>query len=176
VAATNKDLEAMAKEGAFKFDLLQRLNVLPLQLAPLRERTEDIPLLVEHFCRKLSPTNSLCFTDDALSVLTRYPWPGNVRELQNIVAYVLAMSENAEIDVADLPPKIRDAATPVKQQNNNDKTRNFYDRVAEFEKQILAEEYDRLNGNVSRMALELGMDRSHLYTKLKEHELRIKKT
>jgi DNA-binding NtrC family response regulator len=164
VAATNLDLEAMCRDGRFKADLLQRLNVLPLEIPPLRERAQDIPLLVEHFLAQHG-TSGLRFTEDALGALASYAWPGNVRELGNMISYVAAMVDGPEIDVADLPPKFRD----ITRSNDGD----FYSRVAAFEKELLSREFTGAEGNVSRMALKIGMDRSHLYTKLKEHGVHI---
>jgi DNA-binding NtrC family response regulator len=162
VCATNKDLEAMARAGTFKDDLLQRLNVLPVQLVPLRERREDIPLLVEHFLSR--ERSKLVFTPEAVETLKAFPWPGNIRELGNVVSYLVAMTDGNEVDVADLPPKFRDASRPTATDGGG-----FYDRVSGFEKTLLAQEYARCDGNVSRLALQLGMDRSHLHSKLKEY-------
>jgi DNA-binding NtrC family response regulator len=172
ICATNKNLEEMAAKGAFKDDLLQRLNVVPLIIPPLRDRKEDIPLLVEHFCKKQGAEN-LKFTKEALGILENYSWPGNVRELSNLVAYVVTMVEGTEIDAADLPPKLRDASQKHLQgkKSENSSEFTFYDRVAAFEKEILSSEYLKLEGNVTRLALNLGMDRSHLYTKLKEYRI-----
>ncbi len=167
IAATNLDLEAAAREGRFKPDLLQRLNVLPIALAPLRSRAEDVPALLAHF----APT--LEFTEDAVSALRGYAWPGNVRELGNLCSQLLATAESDEIDLADLPPRIRDAAGPPT-RGKTAESADFYSRVGAFEKELLAREYKRVDGNVSRLALELGMDRSHLYTKLREHGLHAK--
>ncbi|MDR3605745.1 MAG: sigma-54 dependent transcriptional regulator [Oligoflexia bacterium] len=176
VCASNKDLEEMSKKGLFKDDLLQRLNVLPLSIPPLRERAEDIPLLVEHFKR-----SEFVFAQSALDALKAYPWPGNVRELINVIAYVTTMAEENEIEEADLPPKIRDSAekrTAAGAQAEPDTEsptsheESFYEQVARFERKILTQAYAQNAGNVSRMALRLGMDRSHLYTKLREHKIR----
>jgi DNA-binding NtrC family response regulator len=173
VCATNRDLEEMVRKGEFKDDLLQRLNVLPINLSPLRERTEDIPLLVEHFlARQNGFRPGLHLTDEAVLALKAYPWPGNIRELSNMIAYVATMAEKNEVDVADLPPKFRDyrpGAGNLQSANGDSGTGSFYDRVAKVEKEILTTEYARHEGNISRLALTLGMDRSHLYTKLKEH-------
>ncbi|MCM2322814.1 MAG: sigma-54 dependent transcriptional regulator [Oligoflexia bacterium] len=176
ICATNKDLEAMCRAGTFKDDLLQRLNVLPLELPPLRDRQEDVPLLAEHFLRRQGATaEKVKFTDDAIAVLQRYAWPGNVRELCNVVAYVTTMTEGPEIDVADLPPRIREhrpapgALTAESGASSSDNSDGFYEVVAEFEKQLLVRELTRFEGNVSRLALALKMDRSHLYTKLRQY-------
>lgn len=165
ICATNRDLEEMTRKGEFKDDLLQRLNVLPIQIPPLRERASDIPLLADHFLQR--QPRPLRFTDAAMELLQTYRWPGNVRELGNVIAYVSAMCDESEVDVADLPPKIRDRNRPP--SSTASAAGGFYDRVAAFERELLADEYAKMDRNVSRMAIALGMDRSHLYTKLKEH-------
>ena len=172
VCATNKNLELMVKQGTFKDDLLQRLSVIPLEIPPLRDRPEDIPLLVEHLIGKQTGQNErFRFSPDALNCLQQYSWPGNVRELGNLVAYLIAMTDGIEIDLPDLPPKIRDAAKKSRTVSEHSPGSGFYDRVAKFEKELLGAEYSVHGGNVSRMALALGMDRSHLYAKLKEHKI-----
>jgi two-component system nitrogen regulation response regulator NtrX len=182
ICATNRNLEEMVKKGEFKEDLLQRLNVLPVELCPLRERTEDIPLLVEHFLSRQNGFRpGLRFTDEALDVLRGYPWPGNIRELSNMIAYVATMAENNEVEIADLPPKFRNhpRGTPnsalSEGTESGSSATSFYDRIAKVEKEILSAEYARHDGNISRLAMALGMDRSHLYTKLKEHKIHITK-
>ncbi len=176
ICATNKNLDELAQKGLFKDDLLQRINVIPIELPPLRERKEDIPLLLQHFVQKNRA--EIEFTEEAIALLQAYSWPGNVRELGNVVAYTLAMCASPEIDISDLPPKIREASkNSNKTQPTSGQTQgeSFYDRVASFERQILAEGYEQNEGNISRLALALGMDRSHLYTKLKEHGLHPRK-
>lgn len=179
VAATNLDLEALSKEGKFKFDLYQRLNVIPVTLPPLRERTDDIPALLDHFLSleraQTTDGEPLRFTSDAILILKAYTWPGNVRELANLVAYLAVMTEGPEIDVSDLPPKLRDAAlssakkTGASGVSEAPVSQRFYDQVAQFESEILKQAYQQHASNLSQMALSLGMDRSHLYAKLREY-------
>jgi DNA-binding NtrC family response regulator len=169
VCATNRDLEAMARAGQFKDDLLQRLNVLPVSLPPLRERAADIPALAAHFAAQERGTEAPRFTPEALSAFHAYDWPGNIRELCNTVAYLLTMAETNEIDLADLPPRIRDRAARLAPTASPRSGGTFYAQVGEFERGILSRAYSEHEGNVSRMALALGMDRSHLHHKLKEH-------
>ena len=189
ISATNRDLDEMVRKGEFKEDLLQRLNVLPIELPPLRARKEDIPLLVQHFCKQQARGRNVSLENDALERLIEYPWPGNVRELGNVIAYVLTMADSDLIGLADLPPKVRElrarsgqpsaplstasqAAAPQSTEpppQSEGETTSFYDRVAQFEKEVLSVEYKRMGGNISKLALQLGMDRSHLHTKLKEY-------
>jgi two-component system nitrogen regulation response regulator NtrX len=159
----------MAHAGQFKDDLLQRLNVLPLSIPPLRDRKSDIPLLVEHF-----KPQSMTFTKPTLEALSNYAWPGNIRELSNVIAYVTTMAEGVEIQPSDLPPKIRGASQgraaeldPLSTPSAT--TGSFYDKIAIFERQLLSRAYEDCGGNISRMAQTLEMDRSHLYSKLREH-------
>lgn len=167
VCATNRDLEKLISEGKFLDDLIQRLNVIPIFIPPLRERQEDIELLLNHFVQKnATPDRCLTFTPRAIETLRRYNWSGNVRELSNLIAYLYAMVDEPVIDVVDLPSKIRDVERPFIEATQ---TPSFHNRMNEAEKKILSEEYSQSEGNVSKMALALQVDRSHLFTRLKQH-------
>jgi DNA-binding NtrC family response regulator len=174
ICATNMDLEKQVKEGLFKFDLLQRLNVIPLEVAPLRERAEDIPLLVRHFTRHFPQScaqkqtlkrTGLKFTDEALQALQNYSWPGNVRELESLVTYLSMMVDESVVTATDLPSRIREERVSHLPTNRC----SFYERVAQFETTLLSEEYSKHEGNISHLATALKMDRSHLYSKLKSY-------
>ncbi len=176
VCATNRDLEIMIRGGEFKDDLYQRLNVLPIHLPPLRERREDIPLLLNHFAERQShgPDDRLEFSEAAIEVLSHHTWAGNIRELQNLVAYLATMADSTLIEPEDLPPKIRDNARPRSgaasaAASGNPESGDFYTQVGRFEGELLTREYAAVSGNVSKLAVRLGMDRSHLYSKLREH-------
>lgn len=161
IAATNRSLENLAARGEFLPDLIQRLNVLPITLPPLRERREDIPGLVTFFLQE--KTGGLVrMTDEALEALSHYEWPGNVRELAALIDYSLALTDDSAIDLADLHPKILN--TTGKRSASG---ANFFEEVAIFETDLLRKSYLRLEGNISKMALALGIDRSHLHSKLK---------
>jgi two-component system, NtrC family, nitrogen regulation response regulator NtrX len=165
VCATNRNLEEMCKQGLFKDDLWQRLNVLPIELIPLRGRAEDIPLLVGHFLKK--QPRQLRFANEVIDVLRAYAWPGNIRELVNLVAYVATMTDGDVVELSDLPPKFRDirvsgSAAPASGAG-------FYEKVSSFERELLTTEYAKAEKNITQLALRLGMDRSHLYSKLKEY-------
>ena len=167
VCASNKNLEAMVREGKLKEDLYQRLSVLPISLPPLRERITDIPELLEHFSSVHSVNDRhLQFSKDAIDVLCGFSWPGNVRELSNLVAYLYAMKEDDDVDVVDLPAKIKMSSRDLSLASTQ---KTFYERMSDFERRLLTEEFEACAGNVSRMAQRLGIDRSHLYTKLKAH-------
>lgn len=178
ICATNQDLEALIKEGKFKEDLYQRLNVLQINLPPLRERLEDIPMLLEHFAKTHQNGMPLLhFLPETIAQIQKYPFTGNIRELSNLVMYLYTMAEGTEISPLDLPPKFqaaRDSAGPAVTAADAG-IRNFYEAVEAFEKSFLAKEYQRLEGNVSKMSLELGMDRSYLHSKLKNYGIHVAK-
>jgi DNA-binding NtrC family response regulator len=182
IAATNRDLEKMISEGAFKDDLYQRLNVLQIHLPPLRDRPEDLPELLEHFSRSHAEgATPLRFLPETLRLIARYPFPGNVRELSNLVLYLYTMCESSEVSPLDLPPKYR--LDPASSRGERPRVRvsagpedpdpllepDFYRAVELFERNYLRHHYERLRSNVSRMAQELGMDRSYLHNKLKSY-------
>ncbi len=108
IAATNADLELEVSEGRFRTDLFYRLNVIPVKLPPLRHRRDDIPLLVDHFLKKLGERSGAVKTlsKDAMDVLLKYDWPGNVRELENVIERAVILSDDNLIDIADLPEKV----------------------------------------------------------------------
>ena len=176
ICATNRDLEKMIQAGDFKDDLYQRLAVLPIHVPALRERTSDIPLLLAHFAKKTAGNQPpLEFSESTIELLMHYSWPGNIRELSNLVAYLRTMTDAQMVEPEDLPPKIRDQASALLKRPteaaSDEKAVNFYEAVATFEKDFLLREQNQTQGNVSRMAMRLGMDRSHLYSKLREHGL-----
>ncbi len=107
LAATNRDLETEIEEGRFREDLYYRLAVVPIHMPSLRERPEDVPLLVAHFLKKLAPGKSIRVTPEAVEALQRYPWKGNVRELENTVERLLVLRDSDTIELEDLPEKIR---------------------------------------------------------------------
>ena len=173
ICATNQNLEELVKQGKFKEDLYQRLCVLQIDAIPLRDRTEDLQPLLEHFSDKLKNTeNQLVFLPETIETLKRYSWPGNVRELYNLVLYLYTMMDGAEVSPLDLHPKILKEVRPAPHgstQSDSSGQTNFYAAVEEFEKKLLGEHYLRNEGNVSKMALTLSMDRSYLYAKLKNY-------
>jgi len=116
IAATNRDLERMAHSGSFREDLFYRLNVVPINLPPLRERKEDIPDLVGHFLEQFNrdfKKNTSRVTDEAMACLLRHDWPGNVRELRNVIERVMILEDREEVEVTDLPEELVQRAGPV---------------------------------------------------------------
>jgi transcriptional regulator with PAS, ATPase and Fis domain len=108
IAATNRDLEALMREGAFRQDLFYRLNVVPIFLPPLRERPEDIPALIEHFSRRFHPEGPVNFSAEARQALLDYEWPGNIRELENAIEHALVLGNPDDIQLEDLPVSLQD--------------------------------------------------------------------
>jgi DNA-binding NtrC family response regulator len=133
-------------------------------------------LLLAHFAKKTAGNQlPLEFSESTIELLMHYSWPGNIRELSNLVAYLRTMTDAQTVEPEDLPPKIRDQASALLKRPteaaSDEKAVNFYEAVATFEKDFLLREQNQTQGNVSRMAMRLGMDRSHLYSKLREHGL-----
>ncbi len=162
IAATNKDLLVLVKKGKFREDLYYRLNVITIDLPPLRERGDDILLLINHFlpifAKELDrPTPR--FSDKALRVLKDYYWPGNVRELENVIQRLVVMNEGNTIDAPDLPPLMR--FSPV-QKAGLDRT------MAEVEAEHIENVLASVNGNKTQAAKILGLDRKTLRQKLQK--------
>lgn len=155
IAATSRDLAVEMRERRFREDLYYRINVARIEIPPLRERPEDIALLVGHFVARYAremgkPSAEL---DPAVSeVLSRYRWPGNVRELQNVVKRTLAMSPRTVIALDDLPDEIVIQADDQTEENHGRFFQLRAQRVAAFEKEYLAELLQRCCGDVSRAA------------------------
>ena len=165
LAATNKRLELEIERGSFRADLFYRLNVIPFEVPPLRERLEDIPSLVEHFNQKFSAAyrkEPKRFDPEALDALQHYAWPGNVRELRNTVERVVIMHAKTKVGLQDLPPLGGEEppAAPFRFSSFK-KASEAHQR--EFIKRKLAE----AEGNVSRAAELMEMDRSHLYRRMR---------
>jgi DNA-binding NtrC family response regulator len=161
VAATNKDLLALVKKGAFREDLYYRLNVITITLPPLRERGDDILLLARAFAEKYAREAGRPaprFSDNALEVLRNYYWPGNVRELENVVQRLVVMSEGERIEVPDLPSLMRFSALT---------DTGLHRTLAEVEAEHIRNVLASVAGNKTRAAEILGIDRKTLREKLK---------
>ncbi len=167
IAATNKDLEEEIGRGNFREDLYFRLNVVPIHSPSLRERHEDIPLLIEHFIAYFSEENNYrrkTFSAEALQLLRDHPWKGNVRELRNLVERLLIMCRNDPITPRDLPDYIsRSAAEDESPLLQLGKWKEF---KARSEKAFLEKKLEEFSFNVARTAREIGLPRSNLYQKI----------
>ncbi|HKA24414.1 MAG TPA: sigma-54 dependent transcriptional regulator [Candidatus Eisenbacteria bacterium] len=174
IAATHRDLAQLVQDGKFREDLYHRLNVVPVFLPPLRERAEDIPLLVSHFAKRFAgelgkPEPRLL--PETEQRLRAYPWPGNVRELRNVVERILLLEEDDTIRVEHLPPEI---LAPGSGASAAPEMALRGDRVlplSEIERQAILLALERTGGNKTRAASQLGISRQTLRTKLKEYAL-----
>lgn len=162
LAATNKDLFGLVKAGLFRADLYYRLNIINIDIPPLRDREEDILLLIRYFTARFAQEVKKPepqFSDNAIEVLKNYNWPGNVRELENVIQRLVIMNEEAVIDVPDLPALMRSSTT-----RRHDLNRTLAEVEAEHIRFVLA----GVNGNKTQAAKILGIDRKTLREKLKE--------
>jgi transcriptional regulator with GAF, ATPase, and Fis domain len=163
VTATNEDLERAVKEGRFREDLYYRIHVVPLFVPPLRERADDIPLLVEYFVNLHCVTNRIPpmrVDEDAMQALKHYPWPGNVRELENVIQRVVVMTEGDLITVASLPRDIREASPQLSSQKPRlpPSGIDLEKEVATFEKQWIELAMSQAHGVKAHAARLLGLN------------------
>ncbi len=170
VAATNRDLEHAIKQGTFREDLFFRINVVGIELPPLRSRGNDVLLLAQFFLNQFAtklgqPVRKL--KPEAATALLAHDWPGNVRELQNVIERAITISEGDELGLAELPEKLRRATPPRVDLENDTPILS----LAEVERRHLLTVLDRVNGNKRKASALLGLDRSTLYRKLKEFGL-----
>ena len=170
IAASNRDLHALIRDGRFREDLFYRLSVIPIEVPPLRARTEDIPLLVDHFIRVFSSENGKrikVLSGEALAYFVAYDWPGNVRELRNMVERLVIMAPRDVIDADDLPAPLR----PKVGWSDAGETRERTLREARdgFERAYILAELRANDWNMTRTAERLGIERSHLYRKIKAY-------
>ncbi len=169
IAATNADLERAVQEDNFRADLYYRLNVIPIVIPPLRHRRDDIPLLVEHFLEKVSAKtgNQASITKEALSLLLEYEFPGNVRELENIIERAVILHEGEQVDVEDLPDKVR-SRTSSRRGLNIDKAQMT---LEELEKEYLISVLEETNWQKKKASAILGINASTLYRKIQRYGL-----
>src|SRR6266496_1564270 len=168
LAATNRDLEQAVAQGTFRRDLYFRLNVLALRVPPLRQRRQDIPLLVAHFLERLGRDSGVekTISDDALKTLLNYDWPGNVRELENCLERACALSSANEIQLRDLPTQVYSA--PIEITGIAQPSASIVP-IAELEKQTILAALVQVNGDKMLAARLLGIGKTTLYRKLKEY-------
>jgi len=171
VAATNRDLEAAVAAGGFRSDLYYRINVVPLEVPPLRARREDIPLLVASFLERLAadeggPRREL--SAEAWEALQRHDWPGNVRELENAIERATTLAEGPGIGLEDLPEEVRLAGLKAAVRSGQ---LPFDEAVSRFERDLLQEALERAHGNQTRAAEHLGITRRQLKLKMDRYGL-----
>jgi two-component system response regulator HydG len=163
VAATNQDLQARVKAGSFREDLYWRLNVFLIEVPPLRERREDIPLLAKHFLARFAASmnrKGLCFAPETLAAIEGYAWPGNVRELQNAVERAVVVAEGTLVETRHLPLRITDAPPGPGPGS-----------LAEMEKAHIRTVLANTEWNISQAAHVLDVDRTTLYNKIRRYGL-----
>jgi transcriptional regulator with PAS, ATPase and Fis domain len=174
VAATNQNLEQLVEKGSFRQDLYYRLNVFPLRVPPLRERIDDIPLLVSHFIEKakqLTKKSVQDLTAPAMALLMAYSWPGNVRELENTIQRMMVVSKSGILDLQDIPVEIRGSESSV--TGNTHRLKGISRESTELiEKRAIADALTQTSGNITHAAKALGISRATLQNKMKLYGLR----
>lgn len=175
IAATNRDLESMIEEGTFRSDLYYRLNVVPLNIPPLRERKDDILLLSRNILEKFSKQSgdTISFSSEVIRILQNYDWPGNIRELQNVLEHANVIRLTNKIEALDLPKYLTNDkynleinhSIEIKQFNNY----NFKANIEIIEKELIGEALKRNNNNKSKAINELGISRRAFYEKLSKY-------
>jgi len=179
IAATNKDLEEEISRGNFREDLFYRLNVIPFFVPPLRDRREDIPLLVKEFMRefgRLYGRPRVEMAEDALATLKQFQWPGNLRELRNVIERVLILNPKINrIEKKHLPIL---TARATGRENKNPQHMEEFSTLTQareaYERDYILKKMQECHGNMSRTAEALGLERSHLYRKMKALGINVK--
>ncbi|MCD4654209.1 sigma 54-interacting transcriptional regulator, partial [bacterium] len=165
ITATNRNLEKLVEDNVFREDLYYRINVINIELPPLRDRLEDIPLLVDHFIdhfNTIQGRNIPGIADDVLTILMNYSFPGNIRELRNIIERAFVICRSGAIHIHHLPEKLVGSFKVVLPESGM--------KLSEMERVIIGNALERNGGSISRTAKELGIHRATLYRKLKSYE------
>ncbi|MFO0600457.1 MAG: sigma 54-interacting transcriptional regulator [Myxococcaceae bacterium] len=181
IAATHKDLGVMVKKGEFREDLYYRINVIRIQVPPLRDRKDDLLVLIDHFMRKhrKDGQRARALAPDAMQIMQQYHWPGNIRELENEIERLLVLGNEFEILPADLlSSRIKDAVSGAAGANVIGSSRlaqlpvgKLNDAVEHLEKEMIGQGLARTRGNKSKLARELGISRSNLILKIQKYQL-----
>jgi len=180
IAATHKDLQKMVERGEFREDLYYRINVIKIQVPPLRERMDDLPLLCEHFLKKHwrgargGTTRPPRLSDDAVLSMQRYPWPGNIRELENEIERLIVLGGDFdELPVELLSQRVREADGAVRPSQNARPALSgtLKEAVETLEREMIHQGLIRTHWNKSQLAKELGISRSNLIAKVERYGL-----
>ncbi len=174
IAATNKDLEQEIGKGKFREDLYFRLNVIPMRIPLLRERTEDIPSLAEEFIREFSLNTNIepkNLSEEALEILCNYQWPGNVRELRNLIERLMIMIPGSIIRKEDIPEPFNRASSGPAEFAHAFTIGSLKDARGRFEKAFIEAKLKEFDGNISQTAEAIGIERSNLHKKIKIYQL-----
>jgi len=175
IAATNRDPMDCIKNGTFREDLYYRLNVLPIHIPPLRQRIEDIPLLVMHFLQKFNPAQEQMISPEAIGLLMDYEWPGNIRELQNVIERSVILSRGNDIKISHLPKEIQKLDNP-KNVVDQGLILNFPDKGISFdevERELIIKSLEKSRGNQTKAAHLLGLTRSALLYRAQKYQLKL---
>jgi two-component system, NtrC family, nitrogen regulation response regulator NtrX len=176
VVATHRNLEALVREGKFRQDLFHRIFVFPLLIPPLRERPEDVPVLIAHFAAQVCAQNNwrpMKFSDATIRELQHYPWPGNVRELRNVVERLMLLNTGEEVGLETLDSVFRSAPQASAQLSVH--TGTLAERVEGFEREVIMGELKQTGFHITNAAKKLGLERSHLYKKAEQLGIDIRK-
>jgi len=171
IVATHRNLDELVSQGKFRQDLYHRIYVFPLALPPLRERSEDIPALAEHFARQVIEQNSwkpVSFAPEAMDELRRYSWPGNVRELRNVVERALLFATNDRVDLDALRSALPQRAVSSASHANVTGNGTLSEQVVGFEREVILAALNRHQHHITNAAKALGLERSHLYKKCQQ--------
>ncbi|NNE99032.1 MAG: sigma-54-dependent Fis family transcriptional regulator [Pyrinomonadaceae bacterium] len=166
ISATNKRLDDLIENGNFRSDLFYRLNVIPFQIPPLRERLEDLPALVEHFNKRFSADygkRPKVYLESAIDAMRNYAWLGNVRELRNTVERIVIMNEKEKIGADDLPV-LNPSNAPIA---SSFRFPSFKEATDAYQREFILHKLEETDGNVTKAAEAMGVDRSHLYRRMK---------
>ncbi|MDQ0337404.1 DNA-binding NtrC family response regulator [Caldalkalibacillus uzonensis] len=173
ISASNRDLKKMVESGDFREDLYYRLNIVDIHIPPLRERREDIPVLVETFLNKQRHKNGIDYSisPELMNVLTEYDWPGNVRELENAIERAVILCRNHQLSVEDFPREVRErkdepsSLPPISLK----KDKSLPELLEEMEKQLIMQALDETGGKVAEAARKLGISRQNLFYKMNKY-------
>jgi DNA-binding NtrC family response regulator len=176
LSASHRDLEAVVREGLFREDLLYRLQVVTIELPPLRERSEDIPLLARHFFTQLTVQTSKRLegiSSAAMMVLEAYQWPGNVRELRNVIERAITLTESTHITPLDLPPALLTAVeeAPSGESGAGEFQREKQGLIAQFEREYTQRLLEEVGGNVAEAARRAGMERAAFHRLMRKYAI-----
>ncbi|HEY8530334.1 MAG TPA: sigma-54 dependent transcriptional regulator [Paenibacillaceae bacterium] len=180
IAATNRNLKKMVQEGSFREDLYYRLNIVDIYIPPLRERKEDIPLLIEEFLNRHRQRYNRQFeiSRELLQILMEYDWPGNVRELENAIERAVILCRGDKLSIEDFPEKIRNPKRRKEAQEPVvfDSRQTLYEQLEEIEKRFILNALEETGGNASQAAKKLGISRQNLLYKMNKYAVHFQKS
>jgi len=180
ISATNKNLEKLIEEKKFRDDLYYRINTVSINIPPLRDRKEDVPLLINHFLKKYSKEDNVPLkeiSDETVRIFCEYSWRGNVRELENLIRALLVLSKGSKISTQDLPPVVRQTEKYISDEISLGEAENFsFKQIREkAEKEYLINTLRKAGGNISKASKLAGVSRRHFYDKLQQYGIKPKK-